>query len=152
MPGQETALFISVSGVLTEPSTSIRGDTRPRAAVMSKFTTASVAIVVSLSVPAAAQVPGAGGGTPAPPRQMEALGRGVVAVNPAGGQVFVSWRLLGTDPDDVAFNLYRATGDGDPVRLNGEPLQGATCFVDESADTGRTIAYSVRPVVGGKEQ
>lgn len=37
----------------------------------------------------------------APPRQMEALGRGVVAVRRGEGQVFVGWRLLATDPDGV---------------------------------------------------
>ena len=39
-------------------------------------------------------------------RQMELLGRGVVAIQSDDGDVFVSWRLLGTDPDDIAFNLY----------------------------------------------
>ena len=42
-------------------------------------------------------------------RQMERLGRGVVAVNQGDGKVFVSWRLLGDDPEATAFNLYRAT-------------------------------------------
>jgi rhamnogalacturonan endolyase len=30
-------------------------------------------------------------------RQMEYLGRGVVAVNQGDGKVFASWRMLGTD-------------------------------------------------------
>jgi rhamnogalacturonan endolyase len=51
-------------------------------------------------------------------RQMEALGRGVVAVPQADGTVFVGWRLLGTDPDETTFNVYRTTGQGEPVRLN----------------------------------
>ena len=42
-------------------------------------------------------------------RQMENLGRGVVAVNQGDGKIFVGWRMLGTDPDDVAFNLYLTT-------------------------------------------
>jgi rhamnogalacturonan endolyase len=40
-------------------------------------------------------------------RVMEDLGRGVVAVHQPDGRIFVSWRLLGTDPADVAFNVYR---------------------------------------------
>ena len=40
-------------------------------------------------------------------RQMEFLDRGVVAVRNAEGKVFVSWRLLATEPTDLAFNLYR---------------------------------------------
>ena len=43
-------------------------------------------------------------------RQMESLGRGVVAIPKDGGKVFVGWRLLGTDPDDIAFNVYRSSG------------------------------------------
>ena len=31
-------------------------------------------------------------------RQMEKLGRGVVAINQGEGKAFVSWRLLGTEP------------------------------------------------------
>ena len=38
-------------------------------------------------------------------RQMEKLGRGMVAINQGGGKVYVGWRLLGTDPDDIAFNI-----------------------------------------------
>ncbi len=47
------------------------------------------------------------------PRQMERLGRGVVAINQGSGKVFVSWRLLGTDPESIAFNLYRTAGSGE---------------------------------------
>ncbi len=135
-----------------------------------------------------------------PPRQMENLGRGVVAIHQPDGKVFVSWRLLGTDPENIAFNLYRKSeggasrtggfpgrgvppggpnaappagqpapavqaanaggspaggaaaarggrgagrgagaAPGEPVKLNGEPLTGATCFVDTCADlSGKT--------------
>ena len=50
-------------------------------------------------------------------RQMEYLDRGVIAVNQGNGKVYVGWRMLGTDPDDIAFNLYRSTDGGEPVRL-----------------------------------
>ena len=43
-------------------------------------------------------------------RQMEKLGRGVVVVNQGGGKVFVSWRMLGTEPDSIAFNVYSRHG------------------------------------------
>ena len=33
-------------------------------------------------------------------RQMEPLDRGVVAIRQPDGGVFVSWRMLGTDPDE----------------------------------------------------
>ncbi|NQT82837.1 hypothetical protein HQ563_07435, partial [bacterium] len=63
-------------------------------------------------------------------RQMEKLGRGLVAINQGGGKVYVGWRLLGTDPDNTAFNLYRSTGGGDPIKLNDQPITDSTNFVD----------------------
>jgi rhamnogalacturonan endolyase len=83
---------------------------------------------------------------------MEHLGRGVVAAHQGEGNVFVGWRLLGTDPDDIAFNVYRATADGPPTRLNAAPITTATHFVDAGADLHRTVAYSVRAVLHDREQ
>ncbi|HEY2952244.1 MAG TPA: rhamnogalacturonan lyase [Verrucomicrobiae bacterium] len=85
-------------------------------------------------------------------RQMEHLGRGVVAVIPGNGKVFVSWRLLGTDPDDIAFNLYRATDGGAPVKLNQETIQDTTHFVDTDPKPDKSSAYFVRPVLRGQEE
>lgn len=85
-------------------------------------------------------------------RQMEALGRGVVAINQGSGKVYVGWRLLGTDPDELAFNLYRATDSGAPVKLNAAPLVQTTDFVDTSADLTKANAWFVRPVLLGVEQ
>src|SRR5262245_47726325 len=108
---------------------------------------------MNLLVPAVLLLPLAGDPAPKEPpkRWMERLGRGVVAV-PQGGKVFVGWRLLGTDPDDIAFHLYRVAADGPPVRLGRAPLTGATCYVDAGADLSRPVAYFVRPVLKGKEQ
>jgi rhamnogalacturonan endolyase len=85
-------------------------------------------------------------------RQMERLGRGVVAVRQADGKVWVGWRMLGTDPDDAAFNLYRSAAGGPPVKLNDRPVGDVTNFVDAGADASRSNSYFVRPVVKGKEQ
>src|SRR5262245_769776 len=63
---------------------------------------------------------------PRPPRHMEALGRGVVAIHKGEGEVFVSWRLLGTDPDDIAFHVYRARDGGKPARLTKGPVTKVT--------------------------
>ena len=41
-------------------------------------------------------------------RFMENLGRGMIAINQGNGRVYVGWRLLGTDPNEIAFNLYRS--------------------------------------------
>ena len=103
------------------------------------------------------------------PRQMENLGRGVVAVHEADGRVFVSWRLLGTDPAGIAFNVYRTTGAPEggpiergpfagradpangPVKLNAEPIADVTWWLDDGADLSRRTEYCVRPVLDGRE-
>jgi rhamnogalacturonan endolyase len=86
------------------------------------------------------------------PRQMERLGRGVVAVPAPDGRVFVSWRLLATDAATTAFNLYRRRGANRPVRLNSQPIRGATNFVDSVGPAADSISYFVRPVVAGRER
>ncbi|MCX7967489.1 MAG: rhamnogalacturonan lyase [Armatimonadetes bacterium] len=86
-----------------------------------------------------------------PNRIMERLGRGVVAVTIDNSRVFVSWRMLGTDPENIAFNLYRKVDNQQkPVRVNKSPLL-VTNFVDEGVDLNKPIAYFVRPIVDGKE-
>ena len=94
---------------------------------------------------------GMGEESPVPGRQMEYLGRGVAAVNQGEGKVFVSWRLLGTDPEGIAFNVYRATGNAQPVKLNSTPITQATCYQDSGVDLTKDNAYFVRPVVSGVE-
>ncbi len=83
---------------------------------------------------------------------MENLGRGVVAVRATDTDVFISWRVLGTDPADIAFNLYRSTNSAAPTLLNATPLTGATHFTDTTADFTQPNAYSVAPVIAGVEQ
>ncbi len=90
--------------------------------------------------------------TAAPPaRLMERLGRGVVAVRQEDGKVFVGWRRLGTDPDEVTFNLYRSTDGGEPTKLNPQPIADATSFVDAGADLAKPNAYNVRAKLGPAE-
>ena len=84
-------------------------------------------------------------------RQMENLGRGVVAIHQGEGKVYIGWRLLGTDPNDIAFNLYRTTG-GQAVKLNDQAITQSTNYFDSSVDLSKPNGYFVKPVVGGKEQ
>jgi hypothetical protein len=51
-------------------------------------------------------------------RQMEKLDRGIVAVRTDPGEVFISWRLLGTDSKKTGFNLYRGK-----EKLNKKPVR-----------------------------
>ncbi|HEX6244010.1 MAG TPA: hypothetical protein VFZ61_24005, partial [Polyangiales bacterium] len=76
--------------------------------------------------------------------QMENLCRGVVAVRSGGGN-FVSWRLLGYEPPDIAFNVYR-----DGAKLNPAPLDKGTNYVDAMGSA--SARYKVRAVIGGVEQ
>lgn len=102
-----------------------------------------------------------GGGLAAPVPIMERLDRGVVAVHRPDGKVFISWRLLASDPENTAFNVYRTTAPqhgGPPrpsepstVKLNDMPLTGPTWLVDARASLERETKYSVRTVVDGRE-
>jgi rhamnogalacturonan endolyase len=104
------------------------------------------------------------------PRYLENLDRGLVAVHQADGRVFLSWRLLASDADGTAFNVYRETAApaGGPtdagrfasrpdapaatIKLNAEPLTAGTWFLDGNARLDRQTNYSVAAVVDGVEQ
>jgi rhamnogalacturonan endolyase len=85
-------------------------------------------------------------------RQMERLGRGVVAVRQDASRVFISWRLIGSDTDQTAFNLYRSTGTREAARLNDRPIADVTHFVDSTADLTQANRYYVRPVLRNREE
>jgi rhamnogalacturonan endolyase len=85
-------------------------------------------------------------------RQMENLGRGVVAVRSSSSQAFISWRLLGLDPAGIGFNIYRSANGGAPVKLNGSTLTNGCNYTDTTATLTQTNAYHVRPVTNGVEQ
>ncbi|WP_171109469.1 rhamnogalacturonan lyase [Streptomyces sp. Z423-1] len=77
-------------------------------------------------------------------RQVERLDRGVVSVHTGSGNL-VSWRWLGTDPDNVSFNVYRAG-----TKVNATPITGSTNFFHSGAPSHAD--YTVRAVVNGVEQ
>lgn len=77
-------------------------------------------------------------------RQMEWLDRGVVAVQQTDGTVYVGWRMLGTEPDSIAFNVYR-----DGTRVNAQPITDSTNVVDAKGAGDAT--YTVRAIIDGSE-
>lgn len=77
-------------------------------------------------------------------RQMERLNRGVVAVRTSADDVYVGWRLFGTDPADIGFNVYRGK-----TKVNASPITSATNLIDKTSSAG---TYTVRPIIKGKEQ
>jgi len=89
---------------------------------------------------------------------VEKLDRGVIAVRQEDGSVYVGWRLLQSDPKDVAFDVYPVVSKGTlAAPVNSKPLTDSTNFVVKRpraewlSYTIRTrgngpIAYSVSPI------
>lgn len=88
---------------------------------------------------------------PGTPRQMEKIDRGLIAVRQANGNVYIGWRLFADDPADVAFNVYRQTGNQAPVKLNKQPLGTTTDYIDVKADSTKDQRYFVKALLKGKE-
>ena len=70
-----------------------------------------------------------------PGESREALDRGVVARATGDGAVYVGWRLLESDHGELAFDVYRRTGEAEPVKLNSQPVCETTDFVDVTAES-----------------
>jgi len=77
-------------------------------------------------------------------RVMEKLNRGLIAVRVSTTQTFLSWRVFGYDPDNIAFNLYR-----NGIKLNTLPISSSSNFSDSFYAAGTT--YEVKPVINGIE-
>ena len=77
------------------------------------------------------------------PKQVEFLNRGVVALRKSTNEVFVSWRLLGNDPSNIAFNIYR-----DNIKLNATPITTSTNYMDNVSTNG---SYVIKTVIEGVE-
>jgi rhamnogalacturonan endolyase len=75
-------------------------------------------------------------------RQMEYLKRGIVAI-PSESGVFVSWRLLGTEPQNIQFDIYRIENNKSK-KLNEKPLLNETSFLDKTADKTKDYTYFVK--------
>jgi rhamnogalacturonan endolyase len=99
-----------------------------------KLLQALALLLTPLTLPALAQ------------RPMEYLTRGLVAIHQGGGKVFLSWRLLATDPDDITFNLYRSTPGSQPTKLNPQPLRTSTDFVDTGVKLDAPTNYAPPPL------
>ncbi|MDR2839793.1 MAG: silent information regulator protein Sir2 [Paludibacter sp.] len=80
-------------------------------------------------------------------RVVENLDRGVTAATSADGKsVYVSWRLLNTDPENTSFNVYRSAS-GKTQKLNSKAISAITGFVD-SKPLAVEANYWVETVVG----
>ncbi|MDD3321413.1 MAG: autotransporter-associated beta strand repeat-containing protein [Paludibacter sp.] len=75
-------------------------------------------------------------------RHIEKLDRGLVAMHTPTNQIFLSWRVLGPDPDNVSFNLYR-----DGIKITDSPLTLSN-YTDNSSTA---LTYTVKTVIDGIE-
>ena len=55
----------------------------------------------------------------------------------------ISWRLLKTDPSNIAFDIYKSVDGEAEVKLNEEPISNTTSWVDADIDVSKTNVYRV---------
>lgn len=79
----------------------------------------------------------------------ERLGRGLVALECERG-VFLSWRFLVNDPENVRFHIFRRDENSLWRRLTSEPL-AVTNFTDTQVEPNKTYRYQVRAFIGNSE-
>ena len=110
--------------------------------------------------------PGAGDNFNSESVHTEKIDRGLVALVRGDTSVYLGWRLLAGDPEDVAFNVYRkmigAVLPNEYVKINSEPIVGSTNYVDKGSDydwlNGTTAKvheahrYKITRIVNGKEE
>src|SRR5690606_10475311 len=77
----------------------------------------------------------------------ESLNRGLTLARiQEGGATHISWRLLKTDEEDVAFNVYRSV-NGKETKLNKKPITETTDFLDTQIDADNAL-YWVEAIQG----
>jgi len=76
---------------------------------------------------------------------IEKLDRGLIALECEDGSVFLSWRLLNNDSDDIAFQIKRCNPKSSAessILTKGVPYR-ATNFTDKTAGKGKTYIYEL---------
>lgn len=74
----------------------------------------------------------------------ERLNRGLVAIHQGEKGVYLSWRLLKNDPEDIAFNIYR-----NEQKITVKPITKSTNYVDSGGN--QKSKYKVTPISKGIE-
>ncbi|MBD8083632.1 rhamnogalacturonan lyase family protein [Chryseobacterium caseinilyticum] len=77
-------------------------------------------------------------------RTVEKLNRGLVAMRLNANQVYVGWRMLGTEETNTSYNLYFNN-----VKVTGSPFTTITNFNHDITTNG---IYTVRAIINGVEQ
>jgi rhamnogalacturonan endolyase len=83
----------------------------------------------------------------------EKIDRGVVALTVSGKSAYIGWRLLRDDPANIGFNIYRKeVGYSDYQKVNPEPVNSSTNYIDLTAKPGKAYRYMIKTVINGKEE
>ncbi|VTR97318.1 rhamnogalacturonan lyase [Tuwongella immobilis] len=85
-------------------------------------------------------------------RILERLDRGLIALRTSDTQVTLSWRLLATDPESIAFEIDRQIGSQPPTPLCSKPLSHATFWQDSPPDFAQPITYTLRAAAHANPQ
>jgi rhamnogalacturonan endolyase len=80
-------------------------------------------------------------------RVEEELDRGLIAMPMEGNRIYLGWRLLESDPEDISFHVYRRVPGKELQRLTSDVIIGTCDFVDDGPVTGVENHYTVRAVV-----
>ena len=88
---------------------------------------------------------------PYPEEIKSVIGRGLVALPKNDNRIFLSWRLLTNDPENISFHIYREKigATGKKPELIAQTRH--TSFIDSDLEENQKYAYSIRPSVHGKE-
>lgn len=70
--------------------------------------------------------------------------------NKGNRKVLISWRSLPGDPVESAYDLWRISDGGEPIKINNTPITGRTNYQDESANINVTNTYHLK-FSGGSE-
>jgi len=81
---------------------------------------------------------------------VEHLSRGLIGKATEDGKVYLSWRLLASDPEDVGFDVYRVDEQGVEAKLTQTPITATADFVDHNPTGGRKLKYWVQPAAKGQ--
>ncbi len=81
-------------------------------------------------------------------RQVEHLDRGLMAQRISQTEVYLGWRMKGTDPGDIEFNLYRSPDGLTLTKLNDDPIISSTNWIDTPPGFAKDWIYIVKPVRG----
>lgn len=78
--------------------------------------------------------------------------RGLVALECEDGSVFLSWRLLDSDPEDITFQITRRAPGGETIILNEENDYRYTNFIDKTVgDDADDKTYTYQVNVSGRK-